>query len=76
MSEKQIVVGEDARLKRFVKLRGDKFFMLSIRAARALESAEISTVKQLKLKNDEQLLKIKGLGRATLNELKDLIAAY
>jgi DNA-directed RNA polymerase alpha subunit len=45
-------------------------FLLSVRARRCLDSAGIYSVGDLAKLSDDQLLRIKNLGRTTLSELK------
>lgn len=61
---------------------GETFFPLlvaaglSIRAANSLIRGRIYTIEQLETKTDNDLLRIKGLGRKTLNELRDFCAEH
>lgn len=47
---------------------------ISVRAYKALESAGIKTVDELRQWSEPQLLKIRNLGRRSLNEIKEVLS--
>src|SRR5215510_1752070 len=48
---------------------------LSVRAANCLNNANITTVGQLALKTEQEMLKYRNFGKKSLNEIKDKLAA-
>jgi DNA-directed RNA polymerase subunit alpha len=48
---------------------------LSVRAANCLNNANITTVGQLALKSEAEMLKYRNFGKKSLNEIKDKLAA-
>ena len=50
-------------------------FELSVRAANCLNNANITTVGQLALKTEQEMLKHPNFGNKSLNEIKDKLPA-
>ena len=48
---------------------------LSVRAANCLNNANITTVGQLAMKSEQEMLKYRNFGKKSLNEIKDKLAA-
>jgi DNA-directed RNA polymerase subunit alpha len=48
---------------------------LSVRAANCLNNANITTVGQLALKSEAEMLKYRNFGKKSLNEIKDKLAS-
>lgn len=48
---------------------------LSVRSANCLREANIKTIAELVVKNEEQLLNFKNFGKKSLNEIKELLIA-
>jgi DNA-directed RNA polymerase subunit alpha len=48
---------------------------LSVRAANCLNNANITTVGQLALKTEAEMLKYRNFGKKSLNEIKEKLAA-
>jgi DNA-directed RNA polymerase subunit alpha len=48
---------------------------LSVRAANCLNNANITTVGQLALKSESEMLKYRNFGKKSLNEIKDKLQA-
>lgn len=48
-------------------------FELSVRATNCLEAAEIRTVRDLVIRTESEMLRIRNLGRKALNEIKETI---
>ena len=46
---------------------------LSVRAANCLNNANITTVGQLALKTESDMLKYRNFGKKSLNEIKDVL---
>src|ERR1700744_569491 len=49
---------------------------LSVRAANCLNNANITTVGQLAMKSEQEMLKYRNFGKKSLNEIKDKLTAY
>ena len=47
---------------------------LSVRSANTLEAAGITTVKELVMQTESDVLKYRNFGRKTLNELKQILS--
>jgi len=47
---------------------------LSVRAANCLNNANITTVGQLAMKTESEMLKYRNFGKKSLNEIKDKLA--
>ena len=48
---------------------------LSVRAANCLNNANITTVGQLAMKSEQEMLKYRNFGKKSLNEIKDKLTA-
>jgi DNA-directed RNA polymerase subunit alpha len=48
---------------------------LSVRAANCLNNANITTVGQLAMKSEAEMLKYRNFGKKSLNEIKDKLTA-
>jgi DNA-directed RNA polymerase subunit alpha len=48
---------------------------LSVRAANCLNNANITTVGQLAMKTEQEMLKYRNFGKKSLNEIKEKLAA-
>jgi DNA-directed RNA polymerase subunit alpha len=48
---------------------------LSVRSYNCLKNANISTIRELVLKSEQEMLKTKNFGRKSLNEIKEILAA-
>jgi DNA-directed RNA polymerase subunit alpha len=47
---------------------------LSVRSSNCLEAAQISTIRDLVVKTEQDMLKFRNFGRKSLNEIKDFLA--
>jgi len=47
---------------------------LSVRAANCLNNANITTVGQLSMKTEQEMLKYRNFGKKSLNEIKEKLA--
>jgi DNA-directed RNA polymerase subunit alpha len=61
---------ENTRLKKLLKMSVNDI-ELSVRATNCLNSANITTVGQLALKTEAEMLKYRNFGKKSLNEIKD-----
>jgi DNA-directed RNA polymerase subunit alpha len=48
---------------------------LSVRSYNCLKNANISTIRELVLKTEQEMLKTKNFGRKSLNEIKEILSA-
>jgi DNA-directed RNA polymerase subunit alpha len=48
---------------------------LSVRSYNCLKNANISTIRELVQKTEQEMLKTKNFGRKSLNEIKEILAA-
>jgi DNA-directed RNA polymerase subunit alpha len=48
---------------------------LSVRAANCLNNANITTVGQLAMKSEQEMLKYRNFGKKSLNEIKEKLVA-
>jgi len=48
---------------------------LSVRAANCLNNANITTVGQLAMKSEQEMLKYRNFGKKSLNEIKDKLTS-
>ena len=48
---------------------------LSVRSANCLEAAKITTIRDLVIKSEQEMLKFRNFGRKSLNEIKDILAS-
>jgi DNA-directed RNA polymerase subunit alpha len=61
---------EKAKLKKLLNMSVNEI-ELSVRAANCLNNANITTVGQLALKTEQEMLKYRNFGKKSLNEIKD-----
>ena len=61
---------ENTRLKKLLNLSVNEI-ELSVRAANCLNNADITTVGQLAIKTEADMLKYRNFGKKSLNEIKD-----
>ena len=47
---------------------------LSVRSANCLEAAQITTIRDLVVKTEQEMLKFRNFGRKSLNEIKDILS--
>lgn len=47
---------------------------LSVRSANCLEAAKITTIRDLVIKTEQEMLKFRNFGRKSLNEIKDILS--
>jgi DNA-directed RNA polymerase subunit alpha len=66
----QSVSQEDSKLKKLLNMSVNEI-ELSVRAANCLNNANITTVGQLALKTEAEMLKYRNFGKKSLNEIKD-----
>jgi len=64
---------ENAELKKLLNMSVNEI-ELSVRAANCLNNANITTVGQLALKSEPEMLKYRNFGKKSLNEIKDKLA--
>jgi DNA-directed RNA polymerase subunit alpha len=48
---------------------------LSVRSANCLEAARITTIRDLVIRSEQEMLKYRNFGRKSLNEIKDIVAS-
>jgi DNA-directed RNA polymerase subunit alpha len=65
---------EKARMKKLLNMSVNEI-ELSVRAANCLNNANITTVGQLAMKSEQEMLKYRNFGKKSLNEIKDKLAA-
>ncbi len=61
---------ENTRLKKLLNMSVNEI-ELSVRAANCLNNANITTVGQLAMKSEQEMLKYRNFGKKSLNEIKD-----
>ncbi len=66
----EAVSQENTRLKKLLNMSVNEI-ELSVRAANCLNNANITTVGQLALKTESEMLKYRNFGKKSLNEIKD-----
>src|ERR1044071_3372891 len=64
---------EKAKLKKLLNMSVNEI-ELSVRAANCLNNANITTVGQLAMKSEAEMLKYRNFGKKSLNEIKDKLA--
>ena len=64
---------ENQKLKKLLNMSVNEI-ELSVRAANCLNNANITTVGQLALKSEAEMLKYRNFGKKSLNEIKDKLA--
>lgn len=65
---------EQARLKKLLNMSVNEI-ELSVRAANCLNNANITTVGQLAMKTEAEMLKYRNFGKKSLNEIKDKLTS-
>ena len=65
---------EKAKLKKLLNMSVNEI-ELSVRAANCLNNANITTVGQLALKTEQEMLKYRNFGKKSLNEIKDKLVS-
>lgn len=65
---------ERAKLKKLLNMSVNEI-ELSVRATNCLNNANITTVGQLAMKTEQEMLKYRNFGKKSLNEIKDKLAA-
>src|SRR3974390_3036981 len=65
---------EKTKLKKLLNMSVNEI-ELSVRAANCLNNANITTVGQLAMKSEQEMLKYRNFGKKPLNEIKDKLAA-
>ncbi len=64
------VSAEQQKLKKVLNMSVNEI-ELSVRAANCLNNANITTVGQLAMKSEQEMLKYRNFGKKSLNEIKD-----
>jgi DNA-directed RNA polymerase subunit alpha len=64
---------EKAKLKKLLNMSVNEI-ELSVRAANCLNNANITTVGQLAMKSEQEMLKYRNFGKKSLNEIKEKLA--
>jgi len=72
--EEMKVDDEQAKLKKLLNMSVNEI-ELSVRAANCLNNANITTVGQLAMKTEQEMLKYRNFGKKSLNEIKEKLAA-
>ncbi|MDR2463133.1 MAG: DNA-directed RNA polymerase subunit alpha, partial [Verrucomicrobiales bacterium] len=67
---KQSSVTQDSALKKLLNMSVNEI-ELSVRAANCLNNANITSVGQLAMKSEGEMLKYRNFGKKSLNEIKD-----
>src|ERR1051325_1938349 len=67
------VTDEQAKLKKLLNMSVNEI-ELSVRAANCLNNANITTVGQLAMKSEQEMLKYRNFGKKSLNEIKKKLA--
>jgi DNA-directed RNA polymerase subunit alpha len=65
---------ERLKLKKLLNMSVNEI-ELSVRAANCLNNANITTVGQLAMKTEQEMLKYRNFGKKSLNEIKEKLAA-
>src|SRR5512147_2999172 len=65
---------EKTKLKKLLNMSVNEI-ELSVRAANCLNNANITTVGQLAMKTEQEMLKYRNFGKKSLNEIKDKLAS-
>ena len=68
------VSDESQRLRKLLNLSVNEI-ELSVRAANCLNNANITTVGQLAMKSEQEMLKYRNFGKKSLNEIKEKLSA-
>src|SRR5205807_8505253 len=64
---------EKTKLKKLLNMSVNEI-ELSVRAANCLNNANITTVGQLAMKSEQEMLKYRNFGKKSLNEIKEKLA--
>ena len=67
------VSAEQAKLRKLLNMSVNEI-ELSVRAANCLNNANITTVGQLAMKTEQEMLKYRNFGKKSLNEIKEKLA--
>lgn len=73
-ASEQRISAEQQRLKKILNMSVNEI-ELSVRAANCLNNANITTVGQLAMKTEQEMLKYRNFGKKSLQEIKDKLAA-
>lgn len=65
---------EKAKMRKLLNMSVNEI-ELSVRAANCLNNANITTIGQLAMKTEQEMLKYRNFGKKSLNEIKDKLAA-
>ncbi len=65
---------EKGKMKKLLNMSVNEI-ELSVRAANCLNNANITTVGQLAMKTEQEMLKYRNFGKKSLNEIKDKLTA-
>ena len=65
---------EKSKLKKLLNMSVNEI-ELSVRAANCLNNANITSVGQLAMKSESEMLKYRNFGKKSLNEIKDKLTA-
>ncbi len=68
------VSAEQAKMKKVLNMSVNEI-ELSVRAANCLNNANITTVGQLAMKTEQEMLKYRNFGKKSLNEIKEKLSA-
>ncbi|HOW68782.1 MAG TPA: DNA-directed RNA polymerase subunit alpha, partial [Verrucomicrobiota bacterium] len=71
---REIQDDEHARMKKLLSMSVNEI-ELSVRAANCLNNANITTVGQLAMKSESEMLKYRNFGKKSLNEIKEKLTA-
>ena len=71
---KPVAREEDSKLKKLLNMSVNEI-ELSVRAANCLNNANITTVGQLAMKSEAEMLKYRNFGKKSLNEIKDKLSS-
>jgi DNA-directed RNA polymerase subunit alpha len=71
---KEVQDDEHARMKKLLNMSVNEI-ELSVRAANCLNNANITTVGQLAMKTESEMLKYRNFGKKSLNEIKEKLSA-
>ena len=74
--EQEVAKNDDqrAQLKKLLSMSVNEI-ELSVRAANCLNNANITTVGQLAMKSEQEMLKYRNFGKKSLNEIKDKLTS-
>jgi DNA-directed RNA polymerase subunit alpha len=72
--EQQPIDDEKAKLRKLLNMSVNEI-ELSVRAANCLNNANITTVGQLAMKSEQEMLKYRNFGKKSLNEIKEKLSS-